>query len=54
LLYSLFYGEQQIPADIAVPPDFVAKEAALFMTTPGTIKGVAKWREIIRISLCHD
>jgi hypothetical protein len=50
---SLFYGKQEIPSTVGVPPDFVANEASLFMTTPGTVHGVAKWREITRISLCH-
>ena len=51
--FSMFYGDQQIPPHISIgaPPNFIATEAALFMTTPGTLQGVAKWREITRISL---
>ena len=51
--FSLFYGDQQIPSHISIPapPNFVATEASLYMTTPGTRQGVAKWREITRISL---
>lgn len=51
--FSMFYGGQEILShvDIEPPPNFVATEAALFLTTPGTLEGVAKWREITRISL---
>ena len=51
--FSMFYGDQQIPPNIGIraPPNFIAAEAALFMTTPGTLQGVAKWREITRTSL---
>lgn len=49
--YSTFYGTQSIPTNIPPPPNFVAEEAALVMTTPGTLEGVAKWREVARIHL---
>ena len=49
--FSKFYGAHQIPTDIEAPPDFVADEVALYMTTPGTLDGVAKWREVTRINL---
>lgn len=45
--FSCFYGKQ-FPTDTTIPPppDFVADEAALFVTTPGTLQGVARWREV--------
>ena len=51
--FSMFYGDRQIPPHFSIPapPNFVATEASLYMTTPGTRQGVAKWREITRISL---
>ena len=49
--FSKFYGSQPIPETIDAPPDFVADQAALFMTTPGTTEGVAKWRQITIIDL---
>ncbi len=49
--FSKFYGAQPIPQEIEAPPDFVADQASLVMTTPGTLQGVAKWREITVIDL---
>ena len=51
--YSKFYGHKPIP-DNQLPPlpeDFVSDQLALFYTTPGTVEGVARWREVIRIQL---
>jgi hypothetical protein len=49
---STFYGKCEIKDhQVPYPPDFVATEAALYMTTPGTLQGVAKWREVARIPL---
>jgi len=48
---STFYGKFEIKDQVPIPPDFVAEEAALYMTTPGTLEGVAKWREVARIPL---
>jgi len=51
--YSKFYGRAAIPNNdvIAAPPDFVAQEASLWMTTPGTVEGVGNWKEVARIQL---
>ncbi|KAL3930817.1 MAG: hypothetical protein SGBAC_011602 [Bacillariaceae sp.] len=48
---STFYGKYEIMDAVEIPPDFVAEEASLYMTTPGTLEGVAKWREVARIPL---
>lgn len=51
--FSKYYGSQPLsPTTIIHPPeDFVADEAALFLTTPGTLNGVSQWREVKRIDL---
>ena len=49
--YSKFYGKFEIPHAVNTPPNFVSTEAALYLTTPGTLDGVAQWKEIIRIPL---
>jgi Cyclic phosphodiesterase-like protein len=49
--FSKFYGAKEIPTNVPPPPDFVADEVALYMTTPGTREGVSKWREVTRIPL---
>ena len=49
--FSKFYGAHEIPRRVSVPDDFLASEAALWATTPGTIAGVANWREVTRIPL---
>lgn len=49
--FSKFYGAQPIPEEVDAPPDFVADQAALFLTTPGTLEGVGKWRQITIIDL---
>ena len=38
-------------AQLQPPQDFSATEAALFLTTPGTVPGVSQWKEIARIPL---
>ena len=49
--YSQYYGPRALPRAVAAPPDFVAREASLVCTTPGTVQGVAQWREVARIDL---
>jgi len=63
--YSKFYGHRDIlsgatnsdddkknsAAIVPAPSDFIAQEAALYYTTPGTVEGVARWKEITRIPL---
>ena len=51
--FSHFYGETFLPSvdDIVMPPDFIAKEAALWITSGG-FEGVKTWQEVARISLC--
>ena len=48
---SYYYGYSSIPKSINPPSEFVAVQAALWMTTPGTVEGVAGWREVTRINL---
>jgi hypothetical protein len=51
---SKFYGKYPIPnmeQDVDVPPDFLADQAALYMTTHGTLEGVGKWRKVTIINL---
>lgn len=50
--FSRFYGTKGIEdASIPAPENFVADEATLFLTTPGTVEGVGQWREVTRIDL---
>eukprot|EP00980_Cylindrotheca_fusiformis_P021658 scaffold8505_cov130-Cylindrotheca_fusiformis.AAC.24 len=58
--FSKYYGSRPPLSDglaatstpiIQPPEDFVAHEAALFLTTPGTLNGVSQWREVTRIDL---
>mmetsp|Transcript_28526 Transcript_28526/g.69406 ORF Transcript_28526/g.69406 Transcript_28526/m.69406 type:complete len:331 (-) Transcript_28526:85-1077(-) len=49
--YSKFYSTAPLSVPVDPPPDFVATEAALFLTTPGTVEGVSQWKEITRIPL---
>eukprot|EP00977_Amphora_coffeiformis_P024881 scaffold17437_cov173-Amphora_coffeaeformis.AAC.3 len=51
--YSQYYGTTALTEyqDVNPPPDFVATEAALYLTTPGTVEGVSQWKEVTRISL---
>lgn len=50
--FSRFYGTKGIEdASIPAPEDFIADEAALFLTTPGTVQGVGQWKEVTRIAL---
>lgn len=57
--FSKFYGHRDILSPrgsndavvIPAPDDFVAQEAALYFTTPGTVEGVGQWREVTRINL---
>lgn len=49
--FSKFYGSHEIPNSISCPDDFVAEEVSLWATTPGTVQGVANWREVQRIKL---
>lgn len=53
---SKFYGREAIPDDKQPPsPEpFIADQVSLFYTTPGTVEGVKKWREVIRISLVNN
>ena len=49
--YSKYYGTTPLANPPPVPPNFEATEAALFLTTPGTVEGVSQWRQVTRISL---
>jgi hypothetical protein len=50
---SHFYGCSRPPPpdQVRLPPDFVAREAALWITSPGTVQGVKFWKELGRIQL---
>lgn len=49
--YSKYYASTPLPVRVDPPPDFVATEAALYLTSPGTAEGVSQWKEITRIPL---
>ena len=51
--FCKYYGSQPLPPTTIIhpPEDFVADEAALFLTTPGTVAGVSHWREVTSIDL---
>jgi Cyclic phosphodiesterase-like protein len=49
--FSKYYGKIALEEPQSPPPDFDADEAALWLTTPGTLEGVALWREVTRIPL---
>jgi len=53
---SKFYGHGAIPDDRqpSCPEPFIADQVSLFYTTPGTVEGVKKWREVIRIPLVNN
>lgn len=49
---SLAYGNSpRVLATLEVPPPFVADSVALWSCEPGTLEGVASWREIARVPL---
>jgi hypothetical protein len=50
---SHYYGNEKPPppSSITPPPDFTAQEVALWITCPGTVKGVKEWRPLFRIDL---
>ena len=49
--FSYYYGHARIPKNVDPPADFEAVQAALWMTTPGSVEGVAEWKEVTRINL---
>ena len=49
--YSKYYGTTPLAVNPAPPPNFEATEAALYLTTPGTVQGVGQWRQVTRINL---
>jgi hypothetical protein len=51
--FSKYYGNQPLSPTTSIQPpeDFIADEAALFLTTPGTLHGVSQWKEVTRIDL---
>merc|ERR1712176_1624022 len=52
---SLFYGTENIPdpaiVDPSLPTSFEGTRAALWITTPSTLEGVPKWKQIDVIDL---
>jgi hypothetical protein len=50
---SHFFGSNRPPPpdQVRLPPDFVAQEASLWITSPGTVQGVKFWKELGRIQL---
>lgn len=51
--FSFFYGKRNAPPseEVQAPPDFVARDAALWYTYPGDADGVKSWTQICRFSL---
>lgn len=49
--YHHHHDDDDDDDDLNPPPDFVADQAALYLTTPGTLQGVAQWRQITLIDL---
>jgi hypothetical protein len=50
--YSKYYGNTALSTPLPPPPpNFDAMEAALFLTTPGTVAGVSQWRPVARFPL---
>ena len=49
--YSKYYSNTPLVVNPPVPPSFEAHEAALYMTTPGTVQGVSQWRAVTHIDL---
>ena len=51
---SHYYGSESPPpvTQVQRPPDFVAHEVALFVTSPGSVAGVKEWKQRTLIKLC--
>mmetsp|Transcript_17181 Transcript_17181/g.31106 ORF Transcript_17181/g.31106 Transcript_17181/m.31106 type:complete len:268 (+) Transcript_17181:425-1228(+) len=51
---SHYYGSESPPpvSQVQRPPDFVAHEVALFVTSPGSVAGVKEWVQRTLIKLC--
>ncbi|KAI2500012.1 hypothetical protein MHU86_14467 [Fragilaria crotonensis] len=51
--FSLYYGTENVPdpETVVLRQGFKATELALWKTEPGTVAGVAEWREVGRIRL---